>query len=90
MFGRICRGTHCVRAEIYPNGKFGSIAVKVLITILRSSFFDDCYCIDFCHAGQQILLRPHDFGRICWFVCASGLMLGQTTVIVANNGGFEI
>jgi hypothetical protein len=27
------------RAEIYPNGKFGSIAVKVLIAILRSSFF---------------------------------------------------
>jgi len=67
VFGRICRGTHCVRAEIYPNGKFGSIAVKVLITILRSSFFDDCYCIVFCPAGRQILPRLHDFGKICWF-----------------------
>ena len=36
------------RWEIYPNGKFGSIAVKVLITILRHSFFDVCYCIVFC------------------------------------------
>jgi hypothetical protein len=38
-----------------------------LITILRSSFFDDCYCIVFCPAGRQILPRLHDFGKICWF-----------------------
>ncbi len=71
MFGRICRGTHCVRAEIYPNGKFGSIAVKVLITILRHSFFDVCYCIVFCPERQQLLPLSDDFGNFCWF--AGGL-----------------
>jgi len=60
-----------VRAEIYPNGKFGSIAVKVLITILRSSFFDDCYCIDFCLERQQVLPLLDGFGNFCWFVSAA-------------------
>ena len=56
-----------MRAEIYPNGKFGSIAVKVLTTILRRSFFDDCYCIVFCPERQQLLPLSDVFGNFCWF-----------------------
>ena len=60
-----------MRAEIYPNGKFGSIAVKVLITILRRSFFDDCYCIVFCPERQQLLPLSAVSGNFCWLAGGS-------------------